>query len=83
MKTIKPSEIGPGFYVAFGSDLGLVGFFEVKDHPSVGLVAWGLSRWRGSVRYRTLGVALAAWLGRQSRGVQYRRDRDRTGWRAA
>lgn len=79
-KTVVPSKIGPGHYMAFGSDLGSVGFFKVSAHPQEGLVVWGLSRWRGSVAYRTLGISLAQWLTRQERGVQYRPDHDRTDW---
>lgn len=78
--TVKPAEIGVGYYVAFGSDLGMVGFFKVHDHPTCGLTIWGLSRWRGRIAYRTLGLDLSAWLDRQARGVQYRRDLDRTNW---
>ena len=87
--TVKPSELAPGFYVAFGSDLGMVGFFRVKDHSAQyeaegvsgnPVCVWGLSRWRGRIAYRTLGIPLARWLERQEAGVQFRRDRDRTGW---
>ncbi len=94
--TVKPEELVPGFYVAFGSDLGVVGFFRVKDHSAQyaasmahhlidmsgadPLVIWGLSRWRGRIAYRTRGCPLAEWLARQPPGVQFRRDRDRTGW---
>ena len=80
-KTVRPSEIGVGYYVAFGSDLGTVAFFSVKEYDDYGLVIWGLSRWRGRIAYRTLGIALAEWLLRQERGVQYRKDCDRTDWR--
>jgi len=83
--TVRPSEMGPGFYVAFGSDLGVVGFFMVRWNwvslnGPVELCVWGLSRWRGSVAYRTRGIQLVTWLDRQERGTQYRRDKDRTGW---
>jgi DNA-binding Xre family transcriptional regulator len=74
----ETADIGPGFYVAFGSDLGAVGFFEVKDHCTEGLVVWGLSRWQESLGYRTLGLSLNDWLSRQNPGVLYRRDIDRT-----
>lgn len=82
--TVRPEEIGPGFYVAFGSDLGVVGFFKVvsyggtKEHP--GPFLWGLSRWKGAIAYRTRGLELSRWLAEQPAGVQYRRDRDRSGW---
>lgn len=79
-KTVRPELIGPGFYVAFGSDLGMVGFFKVVDHPIYGLTVWGLSRWRGSIAYRTLGLKLKEWLEVQPKGVQYRPDINRSGW---
>lgn len=80
-KTIRPELIGPGFYVAFGSDLGPVGFFKVYNHPTVGLTVWGLSRYRGNIGYRTLGLRLEDWLSCQSKGVQYRPDSNRSGWK--
>ena len=85
-KTVKPSEIGEGYYVAFGSDLGMVGFFRVKFnaidlHGGQVLRVWGLSRYRGNIGYRTLGMRLSTWLERQPKGVQFRLDHDRSGWR--
>ena len=82
--------IVPGHYVVFGSDLGMVAFIRVKDHtasyeklgvPNYDPInVWGLSRWQGSIAYRTLGIPLKDWLARQKPGVQFRPDRDRTGW---
>ncbi len=89
-KTVKPEELVPGFYVAFNSDLGMVGFFKVKDHSDTytehgyhdldPICVWGLSRYRGRIAYRTLGIPLKQWLERQEKGVQFRRDFDRTDW---
>ena len=94
--TVKRDELVPGYYVAFDTDLGVVGFFQVKDHSEQynqhqrlygGVYAdldpitiWGLSRWRGNVGYRTRGYSLKEWLAEQPKGAQFRKDRDRTGW---
>lgn len=91
-KTVKPEEIGVGFYVAFSCDQvpGGVFFFMVMDHSEQyaeynvkadPLTVWGLSRYRGNIGYRTLGIPLSDWLARPTnKGAQFRRDRDRTGW---
>jgi len=78
--TVKPHEIGPGYYVAFGSGLGAVGFFRVDYNASGELIVWGLSRWAGKIAYRTHGLLLSAWLEKQPAGAQYRIDKDREGW---
>jgi hypothetical protein len=78
--TVRPQELVPGYYVAFGSTLDTVAFFCIKNYPE-GLVIWGLSRYRGSIAYRTLGIPLNKWLEKQNAGTQFRKDKNRTGWK--
>lgn len=82
--TVRPHEICGGYYVAFGTDLGNVGFFMVLPlagrADNLPYTVWGLSRWRGVVAYRTRGMRLDKWLALQPLGAQYRKDFDRTGW---
>jgi hypothetical protein len=63
-RRVKKEEIGPGYYLAFNSDHGLTFHFKVVDHPTEGLCAWGLSMYRRSIGYRTLGMKLPEWLAR-------------------
>lgn len=74
--TVKEDELKEGYYVVFGSSLGSVGFIRIHNGN-----VWGLSRWRGSIAYRTLGKKLEKWLENQPPSVQFRHDIDRKGWK--
>lgn len=52
-----------GYYMAFNTNLGHVGFFRLKKDPSTHeLTVWGLSLHEGVVDYRTYGTPLTGWL---------------------